>query len=144
MFFCSKRRRIIRKAVLKTVKAFDGSKPRIAEHLFYGAVDLDPRNLVVWYLFETDADLENARACGLCEDITKATVRNLLSLGYPAEGFEFGHLDIPVEKIVVEGVSEEEAALFLQRMANRKAEVCFTTKEDIDKKANGDYHLYFQ
>ena len=95
MFFYSKRRRIIRNAVLKTVKAFDGSKPRIAEHLFYGAVDLDPRNLVIWYLFQTDADLESARVCGLCEDITKATVRNLLSFGYPAEAFELGHLDIP-------------------------------------------------
>lgn len=111
----SKLNRIIKKAVKNTVSAFEGRQPEIFHSLFYGGVDINPKNLVVWYLFETDKDLETAKANGLCDEIVKSTLDNLLSFGYPPEVFELG-----------------------------QTHVSFASQEDIDKKANGDFHLYFQ
>ncbi len=83
MFFFSKRRRIIKKAVGKTVSAFVDKSPKIYQHFFYGAVDIEPQYLVVWYLFETDAELEFAKSSGYCDELEKATIQNLIDLGYP-------------------------------------------------------------
>ena len=112
MFF-SKRNRIIKKAVKKTASDFADRTPKIYEHFFYGAFDIAPQNLVVWYLFQTDAELVTAKSSGYCDDLEKATIRNLIDLGYPQEAIGTHNIS-------------------------------FTTKEDIDNKANGDYHLYFQ
>ncbi len=92
---------------------FADRTPKIYQHFFYGAFDIAPQYLVVWYLFESDMELEAAKASGYCDDLEKETIRNLIDLGYPKEAFG-------------------------------RAGVSFTTKEDIDNKANGDYHVYFQ
>ena len=112
----SKRERIIKKAVKATASVFKAKKPKISIHLFYGLFDKSPEKLVIWYLFETCADLETAKSVGLCTEIEKETIHNLISGGYPAEAFETAE----------------------------KVKVCFTTQEDVDKKADGDYRLYFQ
>ena len=65
MFLFSKRNRIIKKAVAKTVSTFTDRTPKIYQHFFYGAFDLAPENLVIWYLFETDDDLDKAQEIGL-------------------------------------------------------------------------------
>lgn len=113
MVFFFKRKRIIKKAVKSTVSAVKDKSPKIYMHFFYGAFDINPKNLVVWFLFETDSDLNKAKQSGLCEEIKNLTVENLISAGYPPE-------------------------------ALRENSVSFTSQEDIDKKANGDHHLYFQ
>lgn len=41
------------------------------------------------------------------------------------------------------GGTKEEQENLLHSLTYRKAIVSFTTKEDIDNKANGDYYLYF-
>ena len=87
MFF-SKRNLIIKKAVKKTVSDFADRTPKIYEHFFYGAFDIAPQYLVVWYLFQTDAELETAKSSGYCDDLEKATISNLIDLGYPQEAFE--------------------------------------------------------
>ena len=46
MFLFSRRKRIIKKAVDNTAKAFYSMTPRIFEHFFYGAFDITPQNLV--------------------------------------------------------------------------------------------------
>jgi hypothetical protein len=113
MFLFSKRNRIIKKAVAKTVAAFADRTPKIYQHFFYGAFDIAPQHLVVWYLFESDTEMETAKSSGYCDELKKATIRNLINLGYPQEAIGTHNIS-------------------------------FTTKEDIDNKANGDYHLYFQ
>lgn len=144
MFFMSKRNRIIKKAVERTVSEFSGRTPKLYEHFFYGAVDIGPQYLVVWYLFETDAELESAKASGYCEELEKATIRNLIALKYPREAFDLTPQGLPVQKIRIQDGTEEDMELLMDRLANRKAMVSFTTKEDIDRKTNGDYRLYFQ
>ncbi len=112
----SKRERIIKKSVKAAAAAFKNRTPKIIIHLFYGAVDISPRNLVVWYVFEKDVDLEAAKASGLCAEIKKETINNLISNGYPQEALK----------------------------TDEKETVFFTTQEDVDRKADGDYRLYFQ
>ena len=141
MFF-SKRNRIINKAVKKPVSDIADRTPKIYEHLFYGAVDIAPQYLVVWYLFQTDAELETAKASGYCDDLEKATIRNLIDLGYPREAFEITNMGAP--NITFRGGTDEQQQRILHSLTYRKAMISFTTKEDIDNKAHGDYHLYFQ
>lgn len=142
MFF-SKRNRIIKKAVKKTISEFTGRTPKIYDHFCYGAVDIEPQNLVVWYLFETDSELESARLSGYCDELEKATVRNLVNLGYPKEAFDLTYQKLQ-SKITIRGGTEEDKIKIMDALTHRKATISFTTKEDIDSKAHGDYYLYFK
>lgn len=147
MLLFSKRKRIIEKAVENTVKAFSMRKPNIFEHFFYGAFDIAPENLVVWYLFETDEELEIAKSSGFCAELKELTIKNLISLGYPKEAFDSfktNDKDFNEDRIKIQCVSEEDAQKIFDALANRKVTVSFTTQEDIDRKTNGDYRLYFQ
>ncbi len=111
-----KLKHIINKAIKKTEREFSKKSPKICISYFYGAFDISPQNIVVWYLFETDEDLGIARSTGLCSEITETTIRNLILSGYPSSAFE----------------------------CREKSFVSFTSQEDIDKKTDGDIHLYFQ
>ena len=142
MLFFSKRRRIIKKAVEKTISTFIDKSPKIYQHFFYGAFDIAPQYLVVWYLFETDAELESAKLSGYCDELEKATIQNLIALGYPQEAFEITNMGTP--NITFCGGTEEDQQNILHLLTYRKAMISFTTKEDIDNKANGDYRVYFQ
>ncbi len=141
MFF-SKRKRIVKIAVEKTVSAFADRTPKIYQHFFYGEFDLQPQYLAVWYLFETNAELESAKSSGYCDELEQATIDNLIALGYPQEAFEITNMGTPNNSFC-DGTEEERQNL-LHSLTYRKAMVSFTTKEDIDNKANGDYHIYFQ
>ena len=142
MFLFSKRNRIIKKAVAKTIAAFADRTPKIYQHFFYGAVDIAPQYLVVWYLFESDTELETAKVSGYCDDLEKTTIHNLIDLGYPKEAFEVTNMGEP--NITFCGGTDEEQQSILHSLNYRKAKVSFTTKEDIDRHTNVDYHLYFQ
>lgn len=141
MFF-SKRNRIIKKAVQKTVSEFSDRTPKIYEHLYYGAFDIAPQYLVIWYLFGNDAELEAAKKSGYCNELAEATIRNLSAAGYPMEAFEI--TDMGTADITFCNVPEDKQQDILHSFIYRYAMVSFTTKEDIDNKAHGDYHLYFQ
>ncbi len=144
MFLFSSRKRIIKKAIEKTIKQVQGKSPKIYEHFYYGAFEQAPQYLVVWYLFETDLELEEAKKSGYCDELEKITVDNLIALGYPKEAFELTKMDIPTDKITFKGGTKEDIEKLLFSLTNKKAMVCFTTREDIDNKTNGDYRLYFQ
>lgn len=144
MFLGSRRKRIIEKAVKKTLMQVSGRSQRIREHFFYGAYDEAPQYLVVWYLFETDAELAEAKESGFCEEIERLTIDNLILSGYPKEAFELTKMEIPTEKIKFKGGTKEDIDKILFSLTHKKAKISFTTKEDIDKKTNGDYRLYFQ
>ena len=144
MFLFTNRKRIIKKAIKKTIKQVQGRQPKIYEHFYYGAFEQAPQYLVVWYLFETDLELERAKESGYCDELEKITVDNLILLGYPKEAFELTKKDIPTDKITFKGGTKEDIEELLFSLTNKKAMVCFTTKEDIDNRTNGDYRLYFQ
>ena len=134
--------RIIKKAVAKTAAEFSGRTPTIYEHFFYGAFELAPQYLVIWYLFETDAELESAQSGGYCDELREATIRNLIDLGYPKDAFADTNMGVP--DITFVGGTPGEHEKIMQALIHRKAMVSFTTKEDIDNKTGGDYRMYFQ
>lgn len=145
--FLSKRKRIIKKSVKNTVAAFAEKNPKIYNYFFYGEFDITPQNLVIWYLFETDDELESAKKSGLCFELKKETINNLISLGYPKEAFDITEIDFSAfysDKITFQNDTQEDTQRVFDSLANKKVTVSFATQEDIDKKANGDYHLYFQ
>ena len=142
MFAFGGRKGKIKKALKMSAAEFKGCTPPIYQQFFYGAVDVDPRNLVVWFLFETDEALAQAKQTRLCEQLMEATKRNLISCGYPKDAFIETVVPLP-DKVKIQGGTDEQRAAIVHQMTHRKAKIAFTTKEDIDKKANGDYCLYF-
>lgn len=142
-----RRKRIIKKAVNNTVASFSSRTPIIYEYFFYGAFDIAPQNLVVWYLFKTDEELEIAETSGFCKELRELTIKNLIELGYPNEAFEAtktGSFEFNDDKVKKEQDSEDYQETILQSLAYRKAMISFASQEDIERKTNGDYHLYFQ
>ena len=135
--------RKIKKAINKTVKEFEGSTPKISQHFFYGAVDYSPNNLVIWYLFKTNAELEMAKENGLYDNLITRTIQNLLDEGYPKEAFEKTKTQ-GIDKITFANGTKEQIDTLMENLLNKKVMVSFTTEQDIDEKVNGDYHLYFQ
>ena len=142
LFFSSKRNRIVKKAVNKTVTEFSQRTPKLYKHLFYGAIDIKPQYLVVWYLFETYAELSEAYASGLCAELETTTINNLISLGYPKEAFDLTDFGAP--KVSFFNGTEEEQNNIISSLRYGKANICLTTKEDINNKANGEYYMYFK
>ena len=144
MFIKYKLNKIITKAVEQTVAQFSNSTPCVSKHFFYGAVDIGAENLVVWYLFKTDLELEAAKQNGLCDRLKETTVNKLIDMGYPKEAFCEKELELSSKITLSNDTAEEIKSNIVDIPTHRKAHIAFTTEEDIAKKANGDYHLYFQ
>lgn len=72
------------RASLKSVReAIVENSPPVLSHMFYGSIGIDPRYLVVWFIFETDAHLGQARTDGLADAILQRTRDELQVRGYP-------------------------------------------------------------
>lgn len=57
--------------------------PPVASHLFYGATAIDPKYLAVWFIFNMDTELTQARMNGLADRIVQSMRRELTVRGYP-------------------------------------------------------------
>ena len=118
-----KRRQIVKDAVEKTIAEFSHKNPQIYRNNYYGSYDYSPHSMVIWYIFKTDKDLAIAKESGMCNEIIKATISNLISLGYP--------------KRALPSLSGRKTTL-------PKASIEFTTHEDIERETGGDYWCYFK
>lgn len=49
-----------------------------------------------------------------------------------------------VEKITFANGTQEQVENIMEKILNRKVVIRFTTEQDIDEKANGNYRMYFQ
>ena len=125
------------------VSAFENCTPKISGHFFYGSIDISPNNLVIWYLFNTNDGLALAKENGLCNSLISQTIQNLLDEGYPKEAFETTEMQV-AEKITYANEMQEQIDNIMKSLLNKKVKISFTTEQDIDEKANGDYHSYFQ
>ena len=77
---------VVASAMAAVVKSISGTTPVLSEHFFYGSIGIHPGYLVTWYLFKTDAELNEAKVSGLADRITAETRRELADKGYPPEG----------------------------------------------------------
>ena len=142
MMFKARLEKKIKKSIEETVSEYSTSLPIIVEHFFYGAIEIAPQYLVIWYLFDRDSDLAEAQASGLCERIRRTTVQHLKDHGYPVEAIEVSK-PLSFIKFTIRG-NQKNAEELKAVLKNRKVSVAFTSKEDIESKAHGDYRLYFQ
>lgn len=144
MLFHHSLKKTIQKALEKSVHELSSCTPHFVEHFFYGAYEIEPQNLVIWFIFDTDHDLRIARDSGLCDKITSTVITNLIAEGYPKKAFAPVKADVNEEKIQFINASQEQIQTIIDAVSNRSVHVSFTTKEDIDREAHGDYCLYFQ
>jgi hypothetical protein len=77
---------LVASATDAVARSISGATPAPSEYFFYGSIGIHPGYLVTWYLFKTDAELEQARASGLVARIIAETRRQLADKGYPSEG----------------------------------------------------------
>src|SRR5687767_6482224 len=77
---------IVKRAVRRVLAHVAARQPPVVEHFFYGAMWSHPRYLVTWYLFETNADHDAAKACGLLDELDARTRAELEAEGFPPEG----------------------------------------------------------
>jgi hypothetical protein len=141
LFYRMKLSRVIRKAIRKTRKEFLSAVPKISTTDYYGAYYITPHALVIWYIFGSIEDEELAKRNGLEGKISTFTRDSLIAGGYPVEAFEdktVGHL-----KTVVQS-NENVESVEIQEPLIRKVHISFTSLEDIEIKANGDWRMYFQ
>lgn len=143
MFNKIRRNRMIKRGIAQTVEQFRDSCPHISRHFYYGAVEYGAENLVIWYLFKTDAELETAKQNGLCDRIEETTVSHLLRFGYPADAFVEKVVELPPQITFANGTAAQQQAI-IDQLTHRKARIAFTTEEDIENKTHGDDRLYFQ
>ena len=57
--------------------------PPVASHFSYGAIGVDAKHLVVWFIFEKDHQLTEARTNGLADRIVQSMRRELTAREYP-------------------------------------------------------------
>jgi hypothetical protein len=74
---------IVDRTISATLQDTAGESPKVFRHFHYGAIGIDPRHLVVWYIFETDAELEQAQATGVKAKLDRLTRHYLNQFGYP-------------------------------------------------------------
>ena len=138
----SRLNRIIKKSVAETIEVFENRRPVIVEHFYYGAFDIAPQHLVIWYLYRTNDELDVAKKSGLCDEIVSKTKELLKKHKYPIDAL--ADTSFPIVKVKFANGTAEEQAEILHMLSHGKVSVSFTTQQDIKEKTNGDYHLYFQ
>ena len=90
---------VVKRAIAEVRDAVSARTPRIREAFSYGAIGIDPKHLVVWYIFASDADKALATQSGLANEIELLTRKALRTSGYP---------EAAVEQIGVSFASDEE------------------------------------
>ncbi len=133
--------RIISKAIRHVNIQFRHSSPRIRRINFYGVYDVTPQSLVIWYIFDTINDEITARETGLEKSIIDFTKESLLRGGYPEEAFT----DTILGYTTLISLPDENGKITeRQEPLIRKVMISFSSLEDIELTANGDWRMYFQ
>ena len=70
------------------MKIVKDKKPAIFSNFHYGSIGINPKYLVIWYLFEKDSDLKEAKANGLVDKLKKLTLMELKSNSYPESALD--------------------------------------------------------
>ena len=113
--------KIIKKAIANTKDLIRDKRPKVVDSLFYGAYDIAPHHLVIWYIFRTNKDLAEANACGLTNIISENTARVMIENGYPKQAFI--DTKIPLSKIKFANGTKEQQKSLLQNFSYVRARI---------------------
>lgn len=116
---------IVKKSVRVVKKQCKNRRPAIHKTDYYGAVEMDPALLAVWFFFKTDEQLERAKACGLTDEIQAMLFGALKENGYPLAAFT--------------GVTNPK----LKALTNKVA-VAFGSCETVERDYKGNYFLFYK
>lgn len=128
-----KLKNLLRTAIFKTDSLIKEKEPKFVEHYIFGDIKADPKNLVVWYVFETKDDLIRAKKNGLTNFISNAFLEQLKENGYPREAIsdKFSACkDLFFE-------NAEEKGDFFCKVSDDYASVCFSSLEEFNEKSKG-------
>jgi len=133
---------IIKISIKETLKQIKGMEPKVVYNTFYGAYDIAPYNLVIWYFFKTNEDWSTATSKGLTDEISKLTVSNMIKNGYPASAFEVNVVPLGEGEFI--GWPEGEKEKYIYDATHCQVLISFSSEQDVKEKANGDYYYYFK
>jgi hypothetical protein len=74
---------IVRRSIRQVREGLKGTSPPIVKTLYYGATYIDPKQLAVWFLVDTNADLAVTEDSGLEDRLRAETRAALMRNGYP-------------------------------------------------------------
>lgn len=90
---------LVQRAVDRVRAAVAAREPKIISSLFYGAIGIDPKHLVIWFIFATDAQKDEAKQNGLLDELDRQSREALREEGYPT---------VVLGRIYVSFASDEE------------------------------------
>jgi len=88
--------------IISTSKVMDivkDKKPMIFSNFHYGSIGINPKYLVIWYLFEKDSDLKEAESNGSLNELKQLTIFELKANG---------HLEDVLDEIQIAFTSDED------------------------------------
>lgn len=133
----------IKKAVKAVKKRHKQDKPKIFDSFHIGNYNKNPHQLVIFYVFKTDSNLQCAKDSGLLDIIEKETIDELIAGGYPEFAFET-EKDFDISGDTVISDNEEHVKQFIDKMNDMQATVLFMSEEDVKNKSNGNLHEYLK
>lgn len=135
--------KIIKNSVKAVKKRHKQDKPKILDSFYIGDYNKNPRQLVIFYVFKTDSDLQYAKDIGLFDIIEKETMNELIAGGYPEFAFEAEEgFDISGDTVITQ--DEELVRQFIDKMNDTRATVLFMSEENVKDKADGSFHEFLQ
>ena len=73
------------RAIEHVRKAFYKHTPRIVDSFFYGSIGKDPKSLVIYYVYTTDAQKNEAKHNGTLQELKQKTHDALQNEDYPKD-----------------------------------------------------------
>jgi len=119
----------------------------VTGNTFYGSYAPYPKNLVIWYLFDRVSDMKDAEADGYNDHLIVSTIENLTKNGFPEMKFIKGATEINEVRFsnsLKNQIQSNQIHVIFQSSRNLKVLIGFSSKEDVQIEAHGDYRVYFQ
>lgn len=135
---------IIQKSMKSVLVNFKNTRPSITFNTFYGAVEIDPYNLAIWYFFKTDEELKTAIQNGLTNKIKQLTIEEMIKNGYPISEIQIDYNPLDVSKNNFNIDHEVEENSIDNRINSLNDTISFSSEEDVMNETGGNYYQYFK